>query len=286
MLFYRIKINEIISIVIFIFAIFHISGILIAKLLIEEIAMLIKTLKNKLIGFIVLAQVFCANTVLAEESIHWSYVGRSGPDHWSELDKKFELCKEGILQSPINLDKLHLVSDKEPLMFHYESYSARLKDFSLKINPEVSKYIEIEKKHYKLTEFHFHLPSEHSINNKIYDAELHFVHQDKNNNIVVVAVLIKEGKSNELIKQIIESANQSNKVRYELEDGDLMTLIPENKAYFHYMGSLTTPPCTEGVNWYVLKTPIEICKEELEMLRQIMPSNARSIQDSNNRKIH
>ncbi len=267
------------------FAIFKINDILKMKSLVEEEAMLVKLFKNKTISHIFLALAFCANTALAEESIHWSYVGRSGPDHWSELDKKFELCKEGVLQSPINLDKVHLVSDKEPLIFHYESYEARLKDFSLKINTELSKHLEIEKKHYKLTQFHFHLPSEHSINNKTSDAELHFVHQDKDNNIVVVGVLIKEGKPNEFIKKIIESANQDNKAKYALEDGDLMTLIPENKTYFHYMGSLTTPPCTEGVNWYVLKTPIEASKEEIEQLKQTMPSNARPIQDKNNRKI-
>ncbi len=175
------------------------------------------------------------------------------------------------------------------MIFHYEdykSYEAQLKHFSLQVKPEFSKHLEVEKKQYKLTNFHFHLPSEHSINNKIFDAELHFVHQDENNNIVVVGVLIKEGESNPLINKIIKSTHQSDEEKYALEDSDLMTLIPENRTYFHYMGSLTTPPCTEGVNWYVLKTPIKASKGEIERLKQIMPSNARPIQNKNSRKIN
>ena len=224
-----------------------------------------------------------SSTATAKESESWSYVGRNGPDHWSELDKKFTLCKEGVTQSPINLDKKNFASDKDPIIFRYESYKVTLQDYSVKVSKEPSKHIIIGDKTYKLAQFHFHAPGEHSINGKISPLELHFVHLDQSDNIAVVGVMIKEGKSNPLLKKIADTANKSNKEKYTLEDGDLTSLLPEDKRYFHYMGSLTTPPCTEGVHWYVLKNPIEASKEEIEALDNAMPSNARPIQEGNGR---
>lgn len=127
------------------------------------------------------------------------------------------------------------------------------------------------------------MPSEHSINNKIYPAELHFVHQDKDANLAVVGVFLTEGASNKVIKEIIDTANKGDKAKHAIGDDDLMNLIPKNKEYFHYMGSLTTPPCTEGVHWYVMKNPIEMSKEEIAELDKIMPENARPIQDPKGR---
>ena len=239
--------------------------------------MLSINLKNKALSIFLLTQALCINTALAEESAPWSYVGRTGPDHWSKLDKEFALCSEGVTQSPINLDKKLLVSNKDPITFHYEAYKA---------SEELGKHIEIAGKTYKLVQFHFHLPSEHSIGNKISEAEIHFVHQDKDQNLAVVGVMLKEAKSNQLIKDIIAVANKSDKEKFILEDSDLMGLLPENKQYFHYMGSLTTPPCSENVHWHVLKMPLEASKEEIAELKNTLPTSLpRPIQDDNGRKV-
>jgi carbonic anhydrase len=245
--------------------------------------MLPKKSKN-IISVLLLSQIFFANHSVAKESESWSYVGRTGPDQWSKLDNAFTLCREGVTQSPINLDKKQLADDKDPLIFHYKPYKVASQDFSIKVSKE-SKRIVIGEKTYNLAQFHFHAPGEHSIDNKIYPVELHFVHQDNDRNLAVVGVMIKEGKPNPMLKSIIDTANKDNQVKYDVEDGDLMKLLPENKEYFHYMGSLTTPPCTEGVHWYVLKTPIEASKEELAALDKAMPDNARPIQESNNRVV-
>ncbi len=243
--------------------------------------MLPKKSKN-IISVVLLSQIFFANHSIAKESEAWSYVGRTGPDQWSKLDDAFALCREGVTQSPINLDTKKLADNKDPLIFHYESYKITSEDFSIK-SVAKSKRLEISGKTYKLAQFHFHAPGEHSIDSKISPVELHFVHQDKDGNLAVVGVMINEGKSNPILKSIIDTANKDSQAKYDIEDGDLMKLLPENKEYFHYMGSLTTPPCTEGVHWYVLKTPIEASKEELAALDKAMPDNARPIQDNNGR---
>ena len=240
--------------------------------------MLSKKFKT-ILCIVMLTQAFLINSAFAKESRTWSYVGRTGPDHWSKLDKEFALCQEGEYQTPINLDTKNLVSNKEPLVFHYEPYKVAATDYSSK----PSKYLEIAGKSYKLIQFHFHAPSEHSMNNIIYPAELHFVHQDKDGNLAVIGVMIKEGKSSQLIQDIVNNANKNSEEKHSVADNSLMELLPENKEYFHYMGSLTTPPCTEGVNWYVLKTPIEASKEEIEALDKAMPDNARPIQKDNGR---
>ncbi len=243
--------------------------------------MLSNNLKNVVRVAILLQSI--SSIAYAEESIHWSYVGRTGPDHWSKLDKAFEACSEGVKQSPIDLNHKTLVNDKAPIIFHYDSHKVALKEYSIKVSNEPSKHIEIAGKTYKLIQFHFHMPSEHSVDNKTSDAELHFVHQDNDGNLAVVGVFIKEGKSNKLIKAIAETATKSNEAKYTLEDSNLMSLLPENKEYFHYMGSLTTPPCTEGINWYVLKTPIEASKAEIMELKSTIQHNSRPIQDAKGR---
>lgn len=242
--------------------------------------------KMKIAAAVLLSQTMLVGAASAEHSENWSYVGMTGPDKWSELDAAFEKCKEGIKQSPINLEKKKLVSDKDPIIFHYEPYAVNPKTFGVKVTSNASnKYIEVGGKIYNLVQFHFHMPGEHSIDGKISPAELHFVHQDDNGNLAVVGVMIEEGKSNPMIKYIVNSAgNKQEKIA--VESSDITNLLPMDKSYFHYMGSLTTPPCTEGVNWFVLRTSIEASKEEIASLSKTMPGGtARPVQPINNRTV-
>jgi carbonic anhydrase len=218
----------------------------------------------------------------AKESETWSYVGRGGPDKWSELDQKFSACSEGVMQSPIDLDDKKLLPDKAEISFYYDVYQPSAKDYSIKLANQ-DKHIKIGDRTFKLIQFHFHMPSEHSINGQVSRGEVHFVHQDDAGNLAVVGVNFKEGKSNPLMKRIIDAYNGDAKTKYALEDGNISNFLPANREYFHYMGSLTTTPCTEGVNWYVLKEAVEASKEELSALDKLMPDNARPIQESNGR---
>lgn len=243
--------------------------------------------KMKIAAAVLLSQTMLVGAASAGHSENWSYVGVNGPDKWSELDEAFEKCREGITQSPINLETKKLASNKDPIIFHYEPYAISPKTFGVKVSSNASnKYIEVGDKIYNLVQFHFHMPGEHSINGKTSPAELHFVHQDADGNLAVVGVMIEEGKSNPMIKYIVDSAgNQQQK--YAVESSDITNLLPVDRSYFRYMGSLTTPPCTEGVNWHVLKTPIEASKEEIAALAKTMPSSgtARPIQPKNNRTV-
>lgn len=233
--------------------------------------------KVLLLGVILISTYSFANESVSD-TIDWSYVGRTGSDHWSKLDKKYMECNYGNTQSPINLEKEHLLSNKEKIKFHYEKCD-NISSF------KESKHIEIGNKIYKLIKFHFHMPSEHSIDHMRYPAELHLVHMDDKGKLAVVGIFITIGKeSNNTIDSIIAATDKSNKEKYDVEDGDLMSLIPEDKSYFHYQGSLTTPPCSDGVEWYVLKNPLAISQEEMKGLRKLIPEdNSRPIQDAKNR---
>lgn len=217
----------------------------------------------------------------ADESsdiMDWSYVGRTGPDYWSKLDEKYMQCNYGQTQSPINLDKQNMLSNKDEIKFHYEACenSIAAKD---------SKHIEIGDKVYKLIKFHFHMPAEHSIDHIRYPAELHLVHMDDSGKLAVVGIFLTIGKENNSnIDAIIAASDKSLQEKYKVEDSDLMSIIPKDQQYFHYQGSLTTPPCSEGVEWYVLKKPLAISGEEMKSLRKLIPDdNARPIQDAKTR---
>lgn len=235
-------------------------------------------LKKYLITAAMLSSLSCYAADPSSEVMDWSYVGRGGPDHWSKLDEEFMKCNYGSMQSPINLDVVNLLSDKEEIKFYYNAYK-NTDDLSK------SKRIEIGGKVYKLIKFHFHMPSEHSINHMRYPAELHFVHMDAEGKLAVVGLFITTGKeNNQTIDALIAAASESNEKKHIVEDGNLMPLIPQNKSYFHYQGSLTTPPCSEGVQWYVLKTPLEVTEQEMNDLRKLIPEdNSRPIQDSKGR---
>ena len=236
---------------------------------------------SKFKGYLCIALLVQAisSLAVAVESGVWSYNGLNGPDRWGQLDSDFEACSEGITQSPIDLTKKNLISNKEPISFDYKAYSLSQTRFGFKYYNR-SKSMTVDGKTYDLSQFHFHMPAEHTVSGKRFPAEMHLVHHDRDGNLAVVAVLFKEGKSNKVFKEIVDTADKSDEEKYIIEAGDITSLLPENKEYFHYMGSLTTPPCTEGVNWYVLKHKVEVSKEDLSALNKAIIYNSRPIQDA------
>jgi carbonic anhydrase len=147
--------------------------------------------------------------------------------------------------------------------------------------------IVVEGKEYKLAQFHFHTPSEHQFNGEHYDMELHLVHQDANGKLAVLGVMIQEGKQNEKLASVWEALPQEeteNDVSVD-EPVDLQALLPADQTSFHYNGSLTTPPCSEGVKWIVFEQPMEMSKEQIQAFQQIFPDNHRPVQPLNEREI-
>lgn len=230
-----------------------------------------------------------AGSTTQSPSVHWSYEGELGPDHWDKLVLENWHCKIGDMQSPIGIS----VTEKtklEDIVFHY--YPTPLKiinnGHTIQVNYEKGSSISIGQKKYELIQFHFHTPSEHVIHGKHYPMEAHLVHKGEHGQLAVVAVLIDEGKENAFIKTLWSNFPKEVGKVHIVPDIKISAsqLLPKNTtAYYTYPGSLTTPPCTENVNWLILKTPIEVSKAGLHKFTSLFKYDARPIQPVHGRAV-
>jgi carbonic anhydrase len=230
-------------------------------------------------------------SLMAEgDTPHWAYEGEEGPEHWGELADEFRMCAEGRNQSPINL-----VSDVHTELpeLEFEYYSTPLREtnngHTIQQNVEPGSFFRIPARgvEYELKQFHFHSPSEHTVNGQHFAMELHFVHANEKGELAVVGVMIKEGEEHPVLKKLWsfmpEKAGDTSEQPIGIEDTDL---LPPTRKYFVYGGSLTTPPCSEGVKWIVLKTPIEASAEQIETFKKrVGPTTNRPVQPNNARLI-
>jgi len=218
---------------------------------------------------------------------HWSYAGKGGPDAWAHLSPDNHACKSGKRQSPIDIgDGIRV--DLEPIRFAYgpSAWSVLDTGHTVQVNIPEGASLSVMGRTYQLLQFHFHKPAEEKVNGRSYDMVAHFVHKDADGRLAVLAVLMEQGPEHPLIQAVWNNL--------PLEQGmlvaptsllDLGKLLPENRDYWTYMGSLTTPPCTEGVLWMVMKQPLQISAEQIAIFGRLYPHNARPIQPSNNRLI-
>ena len=235
-----------------------------------------------------------ASPLIATEknSPHWSYEGETGPEHWGELSSDFLMCSEGWNQSPIDLvGEVH--ADLPELQFEY--YSSKLNEInnghSIQQNMEPGSFLRIPERNLvaELKQFHFHSPSEHTIEGKSFAMEIHFVHADKDGKLTVVGILVDEGEEHPVLNQLWafmpENPGETVQEPIGIEETDL---LPPTRKYYTYSGSLTTPPCTEGVKWLVLKTHVQASAEQITTFkskvgqatnRPVQPINARLILD-------
>lgn len=218
---------------------------------------------------------------------HWSYEGDAGPSAWGALQPEFATCSTGTRQSPIDIaDGIKVELDA--VQFSYRPSNFRVIDngHTVQVNVAVGNTIEVTGKRYELVQFHFHRPSEERINGKPFDMVVHLVHKSVEGKLAVIAVLLDRGSAQSVVQTVWNNL--------PLEKGDevmakgqidLMALLPTDKRYYTYMGSLTTPPCSEGVLWMVMKTPVEISPEQLAIFSRLYPMNARPIQSASGRLI-
>jgi carbonic anhydrase len=224
------------------------------------------------------------------EDAHWSYTGRTGPAKWGSLEKGFVQCKLGQNQSPIDIpDASARKGDIAPLLFNYKPSPLKIIDngHTIQVDYAPGSVLTVEGKRYELTELHFHKPSEEKIDGKGHDMVAHLVHQGPNGKLAVIAVLLDAGKENRLIKTLWDNLPKEKgkeKVVAAVKI-NAVDLLPENKGYYTFTGSLTTPPCSEDVTWYVLKTPVQISADEIARFAKIYPMNARPVQPVNGRDI-
>ena len=212
--------------------------------------------------------------------IHWSYEGEGGPENWGKLKPEYATCASGKRQSPIDIRDGFRV-DLEAIQFSYRPSPFRVVDNGHTIQVEVSgSHISLLGKTYELVQFHFHRPSEERVNGKSFDMVAHLVHKSEDGKLAVVAVLLEKGMEHPLIQSVWNNL-PLEKNDYVTPPGltiDVAQLLPEDRSYYTYMGSLTTPPCSEGVLWLVLKQTQPISPEQLAIFARLYRHNARPVQ--------
>jgi carbonic anhydrase len=237
------------------------------------------------------ASIVASGALHAEGEHHWSYRGSTGPAKWATLESEYTACGLGKMQSPIDIhDADAKKSDLPAIAFDYKSSPLKIIDngHTVQVNYAPGSFITVQGKQYELVQFHFHKPSEEKINGKASDMVAHRVHRDRDGNLAVVAVLLKTGGSSSLIQTLWKNVPKEKGKEREVPGVEVNAadLLPANKAaYYTFTGSLTTPPCSEGVTWFVLKAPTSISKDELERFAHLYPMNARPTQPVNGREI-
>ena len=219
----------------------------------------------------------------------WDYSGGSlGPIHWGDLKPEYAVCKTGHTQSPIDIETSQK-ADLPAIKFNYEVSPLRIIDngHTIMINYEPGSFIRVGGKQYELKQFHFHRPSEEKINGKSFDMVAHLVHADADGKLAVVAVLLTQGSDNPLIHELWNNLPKEKEKEEAPEKVqiDATQLLPVDRGYYTFPGSLTTPPCSENVTWFVLKQPNNIASVEIAKFSSVYPNNARPVQPLNGRAV-
>jgi len=220
-------------------------------------------------------------------AVHWSYEGKGAPEHWGDIDPRFSTCKNGVNQSPIDLQGF-TEAELPAIEFNYKLVSKDMLDngHSEQVNMKEGSSITLDGIKFDLKQFHFHSPSENNINGKSFPLEAHFVHASKDGKLAVIAVMFEEGEENPALKELW--ANMPRKVGEDhvIDAKHLDALLPKDRDYYRFNGSLTTPPCTEGVRWLVMKKPVTLSKAQIETFKEVMHhQNNRPLQPTNARMI-
>ncbi|WP_316364454.1 carbonic anhydrase [Candidatus Thiodiazotropha sp. CDECU1] len=234
---------------------------------------------------------------------HWGYSGATGPDEWDSLSKEYALCGSGKRQSPVDIWN-ETPSDLYPLQFQYqpipllvlnnghtlqanyntlgqeEKVTIGGKSYPVQRKPVHNSTLMLGDVPYKLLQFHFHTPSEHAHEGERYAMEVHLVHKSADGNLAVIGVLLKRGKENPTLRKVLDNVS-GNINEVKLAQGvtiNAADLLPADRQLFHYSGSLTTPPCSENVNWFVMKTPVEVSDAQVKQFARLVGKNARPLQ--------
>jgi carbonic anhydrase len=243
---------------------------------------------NNKISIAVALLISMSGTAFASGKAHWSYEGHEGPAHWGELNHDYHMCKDGKQQSPINLTAAHK-TDLGKISFTYKATAKEILNngHTIQINMNEGSSISVNGKTYNLLQFHFHSPSEHQVNGVHADMVAHFVHQAADGQLGVIGVLFNKGKANATLAKLWSKLPKQHDEKQSLAGVkvDVSKLLPVNKAYYNYSGSLTTPPCSEGVNWMVLQAQSSVSAEQVNAFTSIFAKSIRPVQGLNGRDI-
>ncbi|HWC18962.1 MAG TPA: carbonic anhydrase family protein [Terriglobales bacterium] len=212
---------------------------------------------------------------------NWDYGDARGPSHWGDLDPQFATCKNGHHQSPIDIRNAKKAA-LPPIRFEYKPSPLHIIDngHTIMINYRPGSFVWVGDKKYALKQFHFHRPSEERINGKRFEMTVHLVHADDDGKLAVVAVLLEKGEDSPLVHELWNNLpkEKDKEESFDTVQIDLSQILPPDRGYYTFTGSLTTPPCSEDVTWFVLKQPTTISAEEVERFSQLYRDDARPTQ--------
>ena len=244
--------------------------------------------KTSIFVSLIIVGLYLTSAAFAGEKVHWGYSGHEGPEYWGKLNPKYSPCSEGKNQSPINLTGM-IEGELLPITVNYQAGGNEILNngHTIQVNYMPGSTINVDGHQFELKQFHFHSPSENTIEDESYPMEAHFVHADQKGNLAVIALMFKTGAKNaELEKawnQMPEKSDEKNVLPKHI---DANILLPQSRDYYRFNGSLTTPPCSEGVWWLVIKQIATASKEQIEQFshtmhhpnnRPVQPVNARII---------
>jgi carbonic anhydrase len=217
-------------------------------------------------------------------AVHWDYAGDMGPENWGD---EFPTCGKGTKQAPLNITG-PFEKSKDVLVVNYKEGPLKILNngHTIQVNVEPGSTLKVNKDVFNLLQFHFHRPSEEQIDGKPMAMVAHFVHKNADGKLAVLGVLLNDGKDNAAIQTLWNNAPKAEgpEVLVDKVKFDPSSLVPAALTHYNYEGSLTTPPCTEGVNFYILKTPVDISKKQV--MDFPFKRNARPVQPLNGRKIN
>lgn len=221
------------------------------------------------------------------QALTWSYDGNSGPEHWGALEADFALCDRGQQQSPIALQGA-IAQDIPNLVFHYSPSPVNLLNNgrTLQVTYDPGSYIELEGDRFDLLQFHFHHPSEHRLEGQDYPMELHLVHRNATGDLAVIGILIEAGPENLALAGVWGNLMPVyTPLTATTASIDASQLLPPVATSYRYGGSLTTPPCSESVQWIIMDHPIQLSKQQIAAFETLVPVNNRPRQAKNNRSL-
>ncbi len=217
---------------------------------------------------------------------HWSYGGEDGPEHWGSLEASYAQCATGAQQSPVDLISARS-APLAPIQINWAPFvpSVVNNGHTIQVNVEHQSQMVLDGKTFTLLQFHFHHNSEHTVDGKHYPLEVHFVHKADDGTLGVLGVFFKEGEANPALQSIWDIAPLEKDTIVASHDFDATDLLPAERGYYRYQGSLTTPPCSEIVDWAVFSHPIEASKAQINAFAQLYANNYRPAQPINRRYI-
>lgn len=216
-------------------------------------------------------------------SAHWGYAGAHGPEHWGDM---YATCR-GKAQSPVDIRQTQMATVATPIAFDYRDSRLTVTNngHTIQGDYDPGSFMTVGGTRYELLQFHFHRPAEERVQGRVFPLDAHLVHRAADGTLAVVAVLFNEGAPNPTIETVwrqlpTRSGGQRAPANVVI---NAATLLPSDRSYYAYMGSLTTPPCSEGVRWHVLKTPLSVSTMQLHTFP--FPMNARPVQPLNDRVV-